>query len=169
MKTHPLRDLELFSGNSEGEQRPPRKPHWSFDPAARTPGSRPPRTALEPKRQPSAEWSPRQPSKGYPAAKQQGVGVTGLQPTQTVKRFKCMVIDKVTHEPVEVLAKLITNTLVAEAYGKTTELFRKTNRGHSILDLRDGKRKSKQFVFDELSRMLGSERGEQAYRTLCSA
>lgn len=169
MKPHPL-DAIAESGRVFGL---PRRNSWEFDatlsPCDPTTGKpvKPPQTCLTPKRSKAASWSPKVVQPDYPVAKQSDDRATGVQVRQTVKRFPCTVIDRVTGLPVEVLAKLITNTLHVVAYGKGFT-FTKTNRGHTVLDGRTDKRISQGYARAELQRILGESAGNEAFEKLCA-
>lgn len=75
-----------------------------------------------------------------------------------VKRFKVTVKDRVTGDPVEVLAKLEMRTVAVLCYG--TQFHFTMKRGsQTCVDSRTGKRVPLNYVQSELCRMLGNSEG----------
>lgn len=92
-----------------------------------------------------------------------GIVAAGLQES---KRFRCEVTDKTTGERVEIMCKLITNTVLVASYGKIVE-FRCTSRSKgTFLDCRDMKRKPLSFAKSELRRFLGITEGDAKFTML---
>lgn len=168
MKPHPLttisEELKLY-----GLQR---RRDWAYDatlrpddPATGKP-FKPLRTCLTPRKEPASPFTPKV-EQPVQIAKQSGSGAAGCSLLQNVKKFPVIVSDRVTGEQIEVMTRIVTNTLHVVAYGNGFA-FKKTNRGRSIFDSRDNKRKSPDYVKGELVRMLGETRGVIAFDSLCA-
>lgn len=78
--------------------------------------------------------------------------------SQEVKRFKITVKDRITGEPVEVLAKLDMRTVTVVSYGVVFRFSCKRG-SQTACDSRSGKRVSLAFVASELTRILGNDEG----------
>jgi hypothetical protein len=82
--------------------------------------------------------------------------------SQEIKRFKVTVKDRITGEPVEVLAKLDMRTVTVVSYGVVFRFSCKAG-SRTAVDSRSGKRVELTFVNSELVRILGNVEGEAKF------
>ncbi len=152
---HPLDNIH--ENRSEPIRRP--KQGWEYD------ATQNPTPAYPPKRRKiSDRWIgqfvPKAENHSYPVAKQSNVPVSWTH-HKSMKRVPITVIDDTTGEPKQVLMRMIVNTIYVMCYGKEIS-FSKSNRGQTILDSRENKRRSVDFIISELTRILGQDEGIKA-------
>lgn len=90
---------------------------------------------------------------------------TTWQHEQRKLRIPITIVDEKTGEPVEILMRMIMNNVTLCGYGKTWT-FSKSNKGTSVMDSRDNKRKPAPYILKELQRILGESAGNEAFNKL---
>jgi hypothetical protein len=107
---------------------------------------------------------------GLTAPKEQNVSVAVKQgytvtPNHYTIRIPITIRDKESGELVEITMKTVMNELNIVGYGAAWT-WRKSSRGNSVMDSRDGKRKALPYIAAELRRLLGDYDGKIALAAL---
>lgn len=159
MRDHPLRTIRHFGKRDNAK-------HWCWDRAGKQPRIPATFDPQKPDRTHLSKWSPCPAKPESKAAGLQRYSAPDAKLRSNSKRFQIEVLNEVTGLMEKRLCRLTTNVLTLTVYGKTFDAYQKTNRGHTVLDMRTGARMQPEYVKSELCRMLDEKAGIAAYNAL---
>lgn len=159
MREHPLRTIRHFGQRDNAK-------HWCWDGKGKQPRIPATFDPQKPDRTHLSKWSPCRRVESNTVAGLQRYTAPGAKVTSDTKRFQVEILNKVTGLIEKPFCRLTTNTLTLTIYGKTFEAFKKTNRGHTLLDMRTNTRVQPEYAHSELCRMLDENAGNLAFEAL---